>query len=115
MVRLRWYDIDIHLTKTMRAHSQRTGASMELDQEEDDDARQQLEGLRVVYGACCQFWLGTEAAAEAVEVGTTRASSLPLSAAMMLDRWSLLLHPDRPSCITPHMIARKVMFGVHGW
>lgn len=87
----------------------------QASEEEDEDARRQLEGLRVVYGACCQFWLAAEATADSAvaagaesTTGGALANSLALSAAMMLDRWSLLLHPDRPSCITLDMIARKV-------
>lgn len=110
------YHIDRLLTRHHRHHVDRIqnkNRSMEKqdqapeEEEEDEDARRQLEGLRVVYGACCQFWLTAEAAAGA-ESTTGLANSLPLSAAMMLDRWSLLLHPDRSSCITPDMIARKV-------
>ncbi len=92
------------------------------DEDEDKDARQQLEGLHVLYNRCRQFWLGTqateEAAAEAVAAaaavdtttsdtgtGTSAAgfpsNSLPLAAAMMLDRWALLLHPRQPSCVRP--------------
>lgn len=85
----------------------------EEQEEQDADAQHQLEGLRIVYEACCSFFLGTqvaeEAAAAAATTGDTPAAagfptnSLPLAAAMMLDRWSLLLHPDRPSCITPQV------------
>jgi len=94
----------------------------EEDEDEDEDARQQLEGLHVLYNRCRQFWLGTQAAEEATAeavaaaaaVDTTTSdtgtgssaagfpsNSLPLAAAMMLDRWSLLLHPGQPSGVTP--------------
>jgi hypothetical protein len=92
-------------------------------EEEEEDA----EGLRVLHGACRQFWVGTQAAEEAAAAAAAAAvaastagpaaaaaaastsaaafpaNRLPLAAAMMLDRWSLLLHPDQPSCITPQV------------
>lgn len=115
----------IHTTTTTTTITTGRGKKrmQEDDQDADADAQRQLEGLRVLYGACCNFFLGTQAAEEAAAAAATAAdtagagagavgfpaNSLPLAAAMMLDRFALLLHPDQPSIITPQMLARKAM------
>lgn len=90
-----------------------------MEEEQDEDAQRQLESLCVLYGACQSFWLGTQAAEEAAAEASAAAAtdadgstafpatSLPLAAAMMLDRWSLLLDPERPSCITPKVRSER--------